>query len=250
MKTGLAIGVGVLVVGGLTCQNMRLSTDVATLQAQMDRKSGEPERPGRDLERLETRIEDLEYDVTRLRAARVVDPRAEVPPPPQEDGTPTPRPTEASPPPPLSARAHDVLEVLESYDPGVRDRLRAVIQEEQAILREQERDYRAERRDARTLRLVEALAEKTNLTTADVDFLYGQLTSERQEIRVIFRTARLEGTFGEAHGQASKLRDETDAAVAEKLTDEQYEAYETMREGQRGSWGRRRHTAKSDTKQN
>jgi hypothetical protein len=124
----------------------------------------------------------------------------------------------------------NVLEVLESYDPEVRDRLRAVIQEEQDQIREQRWETRNQRWKERTQKEIRDFAAKANLSAAQSAEISTLLDTERDTISGIFQKARQDMSFREAREKVSALREENDAKAKEILDEEQHAPFMEMRE--------------------
>ena len=123
-----------------------------------------------------------------------------------------------------------VMEALESYNPEIRNRLKAVIQEEQDRIREETRQERRRRRDERAKEQLAKLAQDADLSPTQVTFLTDRLSLERDLISEIFREARADHSYGEASDKAQKIRAETDGEVQELLDDQQFTVYQAMRE--------------------
>jgi len=123
-----------------------------------------------------------------------------------------------------------VMEALESYNPQIRNRLKAVIEEEQDRIREETRHERRKRRDERARQQLAKLAEDADLSPTQVTFLTDRLSLERDLIAEIFREARADHSYGEASDKAQKIRAETDGEVQELLDDQQFTVYQGMRE--------------------
>jgi hypothetical protein len=123
-----------------------------------------------------------------------------------------------------------VMEALESYNPQIRDRLRAVIQEEQERLREQVRQERRERWDARARERLTELADQVHLSSHQLDSLNGWLSNERDQVFDVLRQARQDHSFAEAGEKVETIRRQTDEQARDLLDDAQFNAYQTMRE--------------------
>lgn len=123
-----------------------------------------------------------------------------------------------------------VMEALESYNPQIRDRLRAVVQEEQERLREEAREERRERWDQRTEDRLAKLTDNVSLSPHQLSSLTEWLSLERDQITEVFRQARRDHSFGEAREKAQKFRNETNEEVKGLLDDDQFTAYQAMRE--------------------
>ncbi len=124
----------------------------------------------------------------------------------------------------------DLVEILDSDDPEVRDALSDVIRSEMDNHREDRRAERRARWDARTHELVNGFAEKHGLGDSQRQELVTALFDERAQISGWFEEARKDHTFGEAREKAHTLREETNDKVAENLSEEQGEAFRQLRE--------------------
>jgi hypothetical protein len=140
-----------------------------------------------------------------------------------------------------AAKQSDVLEVLESYDPQVRDRLKAVIQEEQDRLRDERWEMRNQRWAERTQKQIADFSEKAGLSAEQSAEISTLLNSERDQISALFQNARQDMSFGEARNKARELRENNDAKAKEILDEGQYTAFMDMRaeSGFGGGRGRR-----------
>jgi hypothetical protein len=140
--------------------------------------------------------------------------------------------------PSAQAGSGNVLDALESDDPEVRDRIKAVIREEQAMLREEERELRQLRRAERIDQKFDEFSTRVNLSEQQNKALSDLLSSEREKIRELRRKGR-EGDNGiDVRKEAQQLRSENDAKVKELLDDDQYEEFSKVRE-ERGFGGGR-----------
>ena len=123
-----------------------------------------------------------------------------------------------------------VLDVLDSDDPEVRDRLDALVRDSLEEEREQRMERRRERIEQRAAERLDQLASDANLTRAQVDELDMVLSLEREEIFSMFRAAREDGSWNEARQRAGEIRTVTDDKVAGLLSGTQLDAYNAMRE--------------------
>lgn len=123
-----------------------------------------------------------------------------------------------------------VLDVLDSDDPQVRERLDALVRDSLEEEREQRMERRRERAEQRAAERLDQLANDANLTRAQVDELDAALAQEREEIFAIFRAAREDGSWNEARQKAGEIRTGTDEKVAELLSEGQLDAWNAMRE--------------------
>jgi hypothetical protein len=149
-------------------------------------------------------------------------------------------PAEVVPAPDVSAEFSEVLRVG-GGDPDVRARLGRVIRDEMEVAQEERREERRERRAERRERRLDQLRADAGLTEEQTEFLSVLLTDESAAARALFRAAREEGTWGEAHDQVEDLRSETDELAADQFEGDQLEAYRAMREEEEARrYGRRR----------
>jgi len=134
-----------------------------------------------------------------------------------------------------------VIDALASPDPEVRQRLRAVLQEEHERMRDERFDEHMARSKARSMERLNRLASEASLSATQVREVAGFLDTESEQLRGIFREARRDHSFGEARDQAEQLRAQTDQQVKDVLEEEQFQAYQSMRaeEGERFGRGRR-----------
>jgi len=134
-----------------------------------------------------------------------------------------------------------VLEVLESGDPEVRERLRDVIDDELTTRREQRREDRRAQRTAQAEQMVMDLVNEYGVPSGQAQTLRDLLADEHDQIREFFQTARQDHTWGEARDKAQDLREENDGEVGELLSDEAFEGWQTKREEEIARYyGRRR----------
>ncbi|MCP4872324.1 MAG: hypothetical protein GY898_26790 [Proteobacteria bacterium] len=128
-----------------------------------------------------------------------------------------------------------------SDDPEVREQLGAVIRDEMDAAREERWEERRERSALRREERVEQLRADAGLTDEQADFVEGLLTDESEAVWAMFRAAREDGSWGDAHDKADEMRADTDERAGEQLSDEQLAAYRAMREEEEARrFGRRR----------
>ena len=127
-------------------------------------------------------------------------------------------------------RQSAVLEALESYNPQIRDRFRALVQEEQDVLRKERQAQRREQWSARLRDRIDKMARAAKLSSSQSAQIFTLVQSEHDQVVVAFRKARQDGSWGQAHKTGRKLRKETDETVRALVDDdEQYAAYEELR---------------------
>ena len=134
-----------------------------------------------------------------------------------------------------------VLEVLESDDPNVRDRLSDVIDDELSARRERRWEERRERRAAQAEQMVTDLSREHRLSAGQQQTLRDLLSDEQEQISEFFQAARQDHSWGEARDKAQDLREENDAEAMELLDDEAYAAWQGKRDDEIARhYGRRR----------
>lgn len=138
-------------------------------------------------------------------------------------------------------RPAELLALLESDDPVVRERMRKLVAEQEQALRDEERVRRQAAWEERTSKRLDELAKQVSLTPQQVDALFAILTASRDKIGEAFRAARESHDFGQAEEQIEQYEKEADEEARGLLDAKQYEAYEAMRadEAQRRGWGGR-----------
>jgi len=132
-----------------------------------------------------------------------------------------------------------LVELLDSDDPEVRNRLRAVMQEERERMHEERHEERTARRKAEAMAALQKLAGETDLDQGEVAKIAGFIDTEAEQLRVVFQEARRDHSWDQARERVGEIRGETDQKVKGLLDDEQYQAYATMREEEGGGFMRR-----------
>lgn len=134
-----------------------------------------------------------------------------------------------------------LVELLDSDDPKVKEKLQQAVQAQEEARRDEMRDARAARWEERTVSRISELAGKVQLDQGQQDALYAILARNRDRAGEAFRAAREDRSFGEAREKVQAFRTEADAEARELLSDTQYEAYVKMRdeEAQRRGFRRR-----------
>lgn len=125
-----------------------------------------------------------------------------------------------------------VLEVLESEDPEVRERLRDVIDDELQSRREQRRAERRERKKANAEKMVQGLVSDYGISDSQADSLRDLLSDEHDQIREFFELARQDHSWGEARDKAQDLREENNEEVSELLDEDAYQAWQEQRDAE------------------
>jgi len=140
-----------------------------------------------------------------------------------------------------SAGGEQVLEVLESEDPEVRERLRDVIDDELHARRERRREERRERKKAQAEQMVQDLVSGHGISTSQAESLRDLISDEHDQIRSFFEAARQDHSWGEARDKAQDLREENDAEASELLDEDAYNAWQEQRDAEiERHYGRKR----------
>jgi hypothetical protein len=207
---------------------------IAELETQVAEGGSSAGSPGQEIKGAQTQSRDLESRVARLEAqvlkGQVNTALASNRHPNQAGQMPAGGPEKLLATPGQKAESAQILEVLESYDPQVRDRLKAVIQEEQDRLRDERWEMRNQRWQERTEKQISEFSENAKLSAQQSAEISTLLTSEREQISALFQQARQDMSFGEARQKARDLRDENDAKAKEILDEDQITAFMEMRE--------------------
>lgn len=142
------------------------------------------------------------------------------------------------------ARAQQELdEQVESFDiddPEVRMKLRNVIAEERESAREERRNRTLERREEAIRERVRGVADEAGFDHTTATQVEDILVVELAEISELFRKAREDGSWRDARDQISTVRRASDEQARALMNDEEYEAYEEMRNEELERWGRGR----------
>jgi hypothetical protein len=125
-----------------------------------------------------------------------------------------------------------VLEVLESEDPEVRERLRDVIDDELQSRREQRRAERREQKKANAEKMVQGLISEYGISDSQAGSLRELLSDEHDQIRELFELARQDHSWGEARDKAQDLREENNEDVSELLDEDAYKAWQEQRDAE------------------
>jgi len=140
-----------------------------------------------------------------------------------------------------SAGGEQVLEVLESEDPEVRDRLRDVIDDELHARRERRREERREQKKAQAEQMVQDLVTSHGISSSQAESLRDLLSDEHDQIRSFFEAARQDHSWGEARDKAQDLREENDTEASELLSEDAYNAWQEQRDAEiERHYGRKR----------
>lgn len=190
------------------------------------------------LTELQSRIDELEAEIDALKSETPVVVRAEVAP----NGTGRLAQAKArtavdviGPSAGVAMPAEAVAEAIN--DTAVRNQLRKVIAAERQAERDKRWDRRQERAAERSRQMVADLAESVDLSEDQQAMLQSKLDEERAVIMNLFKSAREDGTWREAHKESQDVKASTDAQLKEALSAEQYARYQEMRD-EANSWGR------------
>jgi len=180
---------------------------------------------------LVTRVRQLEAQLGGQRPAARVDRPARAPrrdEPQAEAGAPRVAPAAKAPGSPGA-----VMDLLESDDPVLRERFRAVLQEEQQTLFEERREQQLTRQAERSHERVTQLAARAQLSEQQVSWMNDTLDAEREQVSDVFAKAREDQNFPEARDKVRQIRAATDEQVKAQLRGDQFSAYQDMREEDR-----------------
>ena len=140
-----------------------------------------------------------------------------------------------------SSGGEQVLEVLESENPEVRERLRDVIDDELHARREQRREERREQKKANAEQMVQDLVTNHGISSSQAGSLRDLLSDEHDQIRSFFEAARQDHSWGEARDKAQDLREENDTEASELLGEDAYNAWQEQRDAEiERHYGRKR----------
>ncbi len=118
-----------------------------------------------------------------------------------------------------------VLSLLESDHPELREKLRAVVQEQQQSLEQAEREERRERWIARNeARLIE-LGTQAGVSVEQRQVLSDILLATRDQIADVRRSAETPEQIAAAREKVRALREQSDTQIRELLSAPQYEAF-------------------------
>jgi hypothetical protein len=186
------------------------------------------------------RIERLSQEVKALRAAPeavrydVVTAQAPVPRPVEVRETAQAPATAPAAPAPRAAVTRDevarvesaVLSLLETDHPELRDKLRAVVQEQQQSLEQAEREERRERWIARNEARLLELGTKFGVSGEQRQTLSNLLLATRDQISDVRQSAQTPEQITTVREKVRAIRDQADAQVRELLSPQQYEAFQ------------------------
>lgn len=128
-----------------------------------------------------------------------------------------------------------VVAALESDRPEIQEKVREVVRAQQEALWDERRERRQVMWEQRENARLERLATEANLSQSQVDALFAILTASRDRVGEMFRDARQNQSFEGVHERAEEIRKQADAEAQELLDEQQYKAYQSMREEQRES---------------
>jgi hypothetical protein len=192
------------------------------------------------------RIERLEGELKALRSS--VREGNDVPVAASPIYAPVPRPSSANAAPPASpaapapvpARAeqrvavtHDdvarvesaVLSLLEADRPELREKLRAVVQEQQQSLEQEQREERRERWVTRHQARLLELGNEVGLTPAQQESILHITLATRDQIRDVRQSADSPEAINVAREKSRALREQSEAQIRALMKPDQYEAY-------------------------
>ena len=192
------------------------------------------------------RIERLEGELKALRAS-VREASDSVPVAASPTYAPVPRPTNvpstaAAPTTPSAevtraeprvAVTHDevariesaVLSLLEADRPELREKLRAVVQEQQQSLEQEQREERRERWAARHQARLLELGNEIGLTAEQQASILHITLATRDQIRDVRQSAQTPEAINEAREKSQALREQSEAQIRALMKPDQYEAY-------------------------
>jgi hypothetical protein len=142
-------------------------------------------------------------------------------------------PSPAPPPAPRVAVSEDevarvesaVLSLLESDHPELREKLRAVVQEQQQSLEQAEREERRERWIARNEARLLELGAQVGLSTEQREQLSSILLVTRDQVMDVRQSAQTPEQIAAAREKIRGLREQSETQIRELLSTQQYEAY-------------------------
>lgn len=135
-----------------------------------------------------------------------------------------------------SVGGQEVLQqMVESDDPEVRERFQELVRDELDSARSERWERRQQRRTERREARLEQLRADAGLRADQLGGLQLLLEDEDEQITDLFRAAREDGSFEEARDKIRELHAATDEEIAGLLDEDQYAAWQEMRdEGRRG----------------
>jgi len=137
--------------------------------------------------------------------------------------------------PAVQATRDQLMEVLESDDPQVRERVQALVDEVNEARRDERREQRQQRWETRTASRLETLAKQVSLSQQQQDALFAIMTAARDRAAEAFRSARESGgDFEAAREEAMKARKTAQAEASELLDERQMQAFDAMLDEERG----------------
>jgi hypothetical protein len=139
--------------------------------------------------------------------------------------TPTPAPRAAVSGDEVARVESAMLSLLESDRPELREKLRAVVQQEQEAIMHDRQEVMRERWVARTEARLSELTGTAALSEAQRRAIVDILLGNRDQIADVMRNAETSKDFEAARETRRRLRAEADARVRELLTAPQYEGF-------------------------
>lgn len=118
-----------------------------------------------------------------------------------------------------------VLSLLEADRPELRDKLRAVVQEQQQSLEQEQREERRERWVARHQARLLELGNEVGLTPAQQESILHITLATRDQIRDVRQSADSPEAINAAREKSRALREQSEAQIRALMKPDQYEAY-------------------------
>lgn len=118
-----------------------------------------------------------------------------------------------------------VLNLLDSDRPELRDKIRAVVDEQREAADHAQQEQRRERWIARTEARLAELSGPGALTAAQRQAVLDVMLANRDQIFDVMRNAQTGESFTAARSKVQQLRADTETRIRELLNEEQYKAY-------------------------
>lgn len=196
---------------------------------------------GRRIERLESELKTLRSSVREATDSVPVAASptyAPVPRPSSAASADAPLPTAAPAPVPVRveprvAVTHDevarvesaVLSLLEADRPELREKLRAVVQEQQQSLEQERREEQRERWVTRRQARLLEVGTEIGLSAEQQESILHITLATRDQIRDIRQSAQTPEAINAAREKSRALREQSEAQIRAQMKPEQYEAY-------------------------
>jgi hypothetical protein len=118
-----------------------------------------------------------------------------------------------------------VLSLLEADRPELREKLRAVVQEQQRTLEQQQREERRERwvtrREARLLEV----GKEIGITAEQQQAILHIMLATRDQVSDMRQSAQTPEAINEQRAKSRAIRDQSEAQIRELMSPKQYEAF-------------------------